>query len=180
MRDRRAGRERRHDDRRLVLDRRHAADRRGTRRRRGTPTPYSVEELARVYKMFSVPGQRASCPVCRGAFSLGPIEYRGNDVVRVVACTVCSKQASVTNPVAARIILIENRNVVRETLRASLVSGGHDVVEAADAAVGLEVYRTNPADVVFINVSVMGSMDAGTFVRTLKREAPDARVVAVG
>ena len=60
-----------------------------------------------------------------------------------------------------------------------IVSAGHDVVEAADAGVGLLAYQLQPPDVVFIDVHAPGRMDAGEFVRRVRKDFPDARIVGM-
>jgi two-component system KDP operon response regulator KdpE len=91
----------------------------------------------------------------------------------------CGRTAVVTNSRAARVLVIEQKDVVRETLRAILAGAGHDVVEAADASVGLAAYELAPPDLVFIDVMGSGRMDAADFVRRLRQEFPDARIVAM-
>ena len=94
-------------------------------------------------------------------------------------CLGCGRAAVVPNSRAARILLIEQHHAQRDTLQAMLASAGHEVVEAADAEVGLLAYQTVPADVVIIDVLAPGRMDAPEFLRRLRRVFPDARVVAM-
>ena len=178
IRDRRAGLERRHDERRSVPDRRFADTRRLGPRRRDTPTPFTAEQLEGVRTRFSTPGT-ALCPNCGSPFTLGRPRRRGEDVVRRVSCVGCGKATVVANTRAARILVIEQKDVIRDTLRTILAGAGHDVVEAADAGVGLAAYELAPADVVFIDVLSSGRMNAAEFVRRLRQIFPDARIVAM-
>lgn len=178
-RDRRRSGNRRERQRRQVDDRRNVFDRRYVRRRCETPSPYTVEEAARVQRMFTVPGQHARCPACEGRFTLGRSHRRRDDTVRPIRCVDCNRSAIVTNCKMARIMVIERMDLVRDMVRTVLTSAGHEVVETPDAAAGLQLYRDNPADVVFINVLVAGKIDGGEFIRQLRKEFPDARVVAM-
>jgi CheY-like chemotaxis protein len=127
---------------------------------------------------FAAPGP-VRCPACEGTFTLGPGRRRGADTARRVGCLGCGKAAVVPNSRAARILIVEHHDAVRDTLQTMLASAGHEVVEAADAGVALAAYSTIPADVVFIDVLAPGRMDAPEFLRRLRREFPDARVVAL-
>jgi CheY-like chemotaxis protein len=176
--DRRSPLERRRAIRRGVVDRRFITTRRRGLRRRDTPTPFTTEELVGVRAAFSHPGP-TTCPHCGGPFMLGRPRRRGADVVRQVRCTGCGKTAVITNSRAARVLVIEQKDVIRDTLRTILAGAGHDVVEAADAGVGLAAYELAPPDLVFIDVLGSGRMDAPEFVRRLRQVFPDARVVAM-
>ena len=152
--------------------------RRHGRRRRETPTPFTVEQVAELKARFAAPGP-VGCPACGSGFSLGPGRRRGAETARRVVCLGCGRAAVVPNSRAARILVIDQHNAVRDTLRAMLASAGHEVIEAADAGVALLAYQMAPADVVFINVLAPGRMEASEFLRRLRRVFPDARVVAM-
>jgi CheY-like chemotaxis protein len=164
--------------RRTVFDRRWPEQRRHGPRRRETPTPFTTEELTDVRTGFASPGPK-QCPSCGSPFMLGRPRRRGNDVARQVRCLGCGRTAVVINTRVARVLIIEQKDVVRETLRTILAGAGHDVVEAADAGVGLAAYELAPPDIVFIDVLGSGRMDAPEFVRRLRQTFPDARVVAM-
>jgi DNA-binding NtrC family response regulator len=78
-----------------------------------------------------------------------------------------------------RILVIAEKAAVRDALRETLVDVGHDVVDAADASVGLWAYQQDPADVVFIDVIAAGRMAAGEFIRQIRKYSSDAHVIAV-
>jgi len=177
-RDRRATADRRHGERRHADDRRTGAPRRVGPRRRETPTPYNAEQLEMLRERMAAPGV-ATCPACEGTFSFGLPRRRGKEVVRLVRCHGCGKAAVVANTRAARVLLIGQKDAVRDAVRSVLMEAGHDVVEAADAAVGMTAYEATPADVVIIDVVAAGRMDAGDFARQLRRQFPDARLVAL-
>ena len=176
--ERRAGRDRRRGDRREALDRRAVTLRRRGRRRRETPTPYTAEQVAELRMRFAAPGP-VTCPACESRFTLGPGRRRGAEWARRVVCLGCGRGAVVPNSRCARILVIDQHAALRETLQTMLTSAGHEVVEAADAAVALAAYQAVPADVVIIDVLAPGRMQAPEFLRRLRRGFPDARVVAM-
>ncbi len=177
VRDKRSGADRRQAERRQMADRRLAFVRRA--RPRTAPCPYTSAEITRLRQAFSTPGSQVACPACGGAFSLGRGRRRGTEVLRRVECSGCGRSAVVANNSMARILVISQKSQVRDALRGVLSEAQHDVVEAADAAVGLWAYRLEPADVVLVDVLATGRVDAAEFVRKLRKEFPDARVVAM-
>ncbi len=78
----------------------------------------------------------------------------------------------------ARILLINDEELVRATLRKILETAGHDVVDAADGREGLERYRENPADVVITDI-IMPQMEGIEMILMLKQEYPDAKIIAI-
>jgi CheY-like chemotaxis protein len=176
--ERRRAQDRRGGDRRDAQDRRARTPRRHGRRRRETPTPFTVEQVAELRARFAAPGP-VTCPACESRFTLGPARRRGKDVARRVVCLGCSRGAVVPNARAARILVIDERRELRDTLQTMLASAGHEVIEAADASVALAAYQTVPTDVVIIDVLSPGRMTAPEFLRRLRRSFPDARVVAM-
>jgi len=152
--------------------------RRHGRRRRETPTPFTVEEITQLRARFAAPGP-TFCPACGSRFTLGPARRRGAEIARRVACLGCGRAAIVPNSRSARILVITRHDALRDALQAMLASAGHEVVETADAGVGLLAYQTVPADVVIIDVLAPGRMEASEFLRQLRRIYPDARVVAM-
>ncbi len=78
----------------------------------------------------------------------------------------------------ARILVIDDEELVRVSLRKILETAGHDVVEAPDGREGLERYRENPADVVITDI-IMPQMEGIETIQTLKLEYPDAKIIAI-
>jgi CheY-like chemotaxis protein len=143
-----------------------------------SPIPYTAEQVAQVRAQFAVPGP-VNCPACGGAFTLGPSRRRGDETPRRVACLGCGSAAVVPKSWQARILVISEHGAVRNALQTTLASVGHEVIEAADAGVGLLAYERVPADVVFLDMVAPGRMEASEFLRRVRRLAPDARVVAM-
>lgn len=165
-------------ERRHLADRRTALTRRQAARRRDTPTPFSLQQLEILRERFARPGP-VTCPSCDGSFALGAVRRRGGDTMRRVNCVGCGKAAVLTNTYPARVLMIEQKEVVRDALRTILAGAGHEVVETADAGVGLAAYRDVPADVVLLDMMAPGRMEAEDFIRRLRGEFPDARVVGL-
>jgi len=176
-RERRLGAERRLGERRRA-DRRAGAARRRNARRRDTPTPFSLAHLQTLRESFAHRGP-VHCPACGGQLTLGMARSRGPDSIRRVNCIGCGRAAILTNTQAVRVLVVAEKAAVREALRTVLAGAGHEVVEAADAGVGLIAYETVPTDIVFIDVRASGRMDGAEFVRRLRRAFPEARVVSV-
>lgn len=78
----------------------------------------------------------------------------------------------------SRILLIEDDDVAREMLRKLLEDSGHEVIEAADGAVGTALYRASPADVVITDI-VMPEKEGIETIMELRREFPDVKIIAV-
>jgi CheY-like chemotaxis protein len=161
-----------------MADRRIGPPRRRGARRRDTPTPFSLAHLQTLRESFAHRGP-VHCPACGGQLTLGMARARGPDTIRRVNCVACGKAAILTNTQAVRVLVVAEKHPVREALRTVLAGAGHEVVEVADAGVGLIAYETVPTDVVFIDVRASGRMNAAEFVRLLRRAFPEARVVSI-
>jgi CheY-like chemotaxis protein len=130
-------------------------------------------------RAFSEPGPPATCPACGSEFTLSRERRRGNEALRRIQCIGCGKTAVVSNTRMASVMVISGKDETRHALRMILASAQHEIFEAADAAVGLAAYQQNPVDVVFVDVVSSGRMEAAEFIRQLRRDFPDARVVAI-
>ena len=78
----------------------------------------------------------------------------------------------------ARILVIDDNDLMREMLREMLEEGGHDVVEAADGREGAELCRREPADVVITDI-LMPEADGLEVIRQLRGSFPDIKLVAI-
>ena len=78
----------------------------------------------------------------------------------------------------AKILLIDDDEQVRLTIRTMLERIGHDVVEAPDGAVGVEMFRESPADLVITDI-VMPQKGGITTIYELRRDYPDLRIIAM-
>ena len=78
----------------------------------------------------------------------------------------------------ARILLIDDDAVTREMLGKLLENAGHEVVEAANGAVGTALFRKSPADVVITDI-LMPEKEGIETILELRREYPDVKIIAV-
>ena len=78
---------------------------------------------------------------------------------------------------ARMVLAVDDSTSMRQMVRATLVSAGYDVVEAADGQEALEYARENPVDLVITDVN-MPRMDGITLVGEL-RSLPSYRLTPV-
>lgn len=159
-------------------DRRAAATRRGRERRCTTPIPYSPEQQAELQIRFAASGP-VSCPACGGTFTLGPAHRASGRIERLVLCVSCRRGTVIEDGAAARVLVVSAVAPLRGLLREMLIGAGHEVIEADDAAVGLDAYGAIPADVVIVDVLATGRLGAQEFLSQLRQAHPDARVAAL-
>jgi CheY-like chemotaxis protein len=161
-----------------MADRRRLPFRRLGRRRRQTPTPYTSDQMSALRARFAAPGI-VTCPACGGRFSLGVARLRGMESARRVVCMGCGRAAVVANTRSLRVLVVHEQDAAREALQAMLSSVGHEVIETADAGVALAAYQAAPTDTVLLSATSTGRMTAADFLRRLRRDHPDACVVAI-
>lgn len=80
--------------------------------------------------------------------------------------------------VVAQILVIEDDDLVRRTVRRMLEFLGHRVTEAADGRDALALDRVEPADLVLTDIFMPG-MEGVETIRELRRRRPDAKVIAM-
>ena len=78
---------------------------------------------------------------------------------------------------ARMVLAVDDSTSMRQMVRATLVSAGYDVVEAADGQEALDYARENPVDLVITDVN-MPRMDGITLVSEL-RSLPSYRLTPV-
>ncbi len=78
----------------------------------------------------------------------------------------------------ATILIIEDEEPIRLLLRHALEAAGHEVREAPNGRIGLELYREKPADLVITDIlmPVMGGLDT---ILELTREFLNVKVIAI-
>jgi CheY-like chemotaxis protein len=77
-----------------------------------------------------------------------------------------------------RVLVIDDDEQVRALLYEILDRAGFAVIEATNGAEGLKLYRSQPADLVITDL-IMPEMEGVETILELRREFPDARVVAI-
>ena len=78
----------------------------------------------------------------------------------------------------ARVLLIDDDDMLRAVVRRALERAGHTVVEAADGAAGLRLHREAGADVIIADI-FMPEQDGLELIQALRAEAPRARIIAM-
>lgn len=78
----------------------------------------------------------------------------------------------------ARILIVDDEPLIRSTIRAVLEHDGHDVTEAEDGLIALDLCKANPIDLVITDL-FMPVMDGLELIVQLREEIPDVKVVAI-
>ena len=78
----------------------------------------------------------------------------------------------------ARILLIDDYDLVRGLLRETLELAGHTVIEARNGADGLNLFREAGADLVITDI-VMPDTDGIDVVRALREQVPPVNIIAI-
>jgi two-component system, chemotaxis family, chemotaxis protein CheY len=78
----------------------------------------------------------------------------------------------------ARILVIDDDELLRRALRMALEEAGYEVAEAADGKAGLRLQREQGADLVLVDI-FMPERDGLEVIRALRAEAPQPKIVAM-
>jgi CheY-like chemotaxis protein len=78
----------------------------------------------------------------------------------------------------ARILLVEDDDAVRGSLRKALVSAGYEVEEAADGDLAVAAYRRQRSDLVITDL-VMPQKDGLAAIIELRRLDPAVKIIAM-
>lgn len=78
----------------------------------------------------------------------------------------------------ARILLIDDDDMLRNVVAKSLTHAGHSVIQAADGQQGVDIARVTPLDVVITDL-VMPVQEGVETILVLKRERPRLPVIAI-
>ena len=78
----------------------------------------------------------------------------------------------------ATILIIDDEATMRALLRTTLEGAGHEVTEAANGRIGLELYRHRPTDLVITDI-VMPELNGLDMLLELTREFIHAKVIAI-
>jgi CheY-like chemotaxis protein len=78
----------------------------------------------------------------------------------------------------ARILIIDDDDLLRGVLAQALIHGGHEVVQAADGQQGVELSRVNAVDLVITDL-IMPVQEGVETIVTLRREKPNLPVIAM-
>jgi len=78
----------------------------------------------------------------------------------------------------AKILIIDDEDVLRDSLREILESQGHTVTDAPDGVVGTERFITDGADLVITDL-IMPLMDGLETIRNIRREKTNVKILAL-
>ncbi len=78
----------------------------------------------------------------------------------------------------ATILVIDDQESIRALLRVALEVAGHEVLEASNGRLGLEVYRERSADLIITDI-VMPEMDGLEMMLELTRGFLNVKVIAM-
>jgi two-component system, chemotaxis family, chemotaxis protein CheY len=78
----------------------------------------------------------------------------------------------------ARIIVIDDNDAVRLTMRRALEKAGHQVFEASDGEAGMKLLTETGVDLVITDIFMPGQ-DGIVTVRRMRKEFPGIKVIAV-
>lgn len=78
----------------------------------------------------------------------------------------------------ATILIIDDEEGVRALLRTTLEAAGHQVVEAANGRIGLDLYRLRPTDLIITDI-LMPELNGLDMMLALTRSFLDAKVIAI-
>jgi CheY-like chemotaxis protein len=80
--------------------------------------------------------------------------------------------------VQPRILIIDDDPNILELYSRLLKKHGYDTVEAQNGKIGMKLYRENPTDLIITDV-VMPEKEGIEVIRELRRDFPDAKIVAI-
>lgn len=78
----------------------------------------------------------------------------------------------------ARILLIDDNDSLRTTVRLFLTSSGHTVIEAHDGQEGLELFPDTAADLVITDM-MMPKKNGLEVMRALREKQPPVKIIAI-
>ncbi|MDH4154906.1 MAG: response regulator [Nitrospira sp.] len=76
------------------------------------------------------------------------------------------------------VLVVDDQAEIRQLIRDALEGAGYGVEEACNGKEGLERYRSNPADLVLMDI-VMPDQDGLEAIMALRREFPESRIIAM-
>ncbi len=77
-----------------------------------------------------------------------------------------------------RILVIDDEELVRSTLRMTLEAQGYEVEDAPDGEAGVQIFRQRPADLIVTDILMPGKEGIEMIIE-LRRDFPDVRIIAI-
>ena len=84
----------------------------------------------------------------------------------------------VAEPLNTRILVIDDDDMVRDTIKRCLELARYEVAEANDGAVGVKIANQDTFDLVITDI-LMPNKEGIETIRELRREKPDLKIVAI-
>ncbi len=78
----------------------------------------------------------------------------------------------------ARILIVDDDEPIRKTLRRMLEPAGYDVVEAADGREGVELYKEDSVDLVLMDL-IMPEKEGIQAAAELRHYDPEVKIIAI-
>ncbi len=78
----------------------------------------------------------------------------------------------------ARILIIDDDDIIRRMLRLMLTKAGYDVLDAGDGKEGIELFRENNVDLVITDL-IMPEKEGIEMIMELKTDFPDVKIIAM-
>ena len=78
----------------------------------------------------------------------------------------------------ARILIIDDDDIIRRMLSLMLTKAGYDVVDAANGKEGLKQFRENDIDLVLTDL-IMPEKEGIEMIMELKTDFPDVKIIAM-
>lgn len=78
----------------------------------------------------------------------------------------------------SKVLIIDDDEVLRIILRDTLESAGHEVLEAPDGGVGMELFRENSPDLIIADI-LMPDTDGIETITELRKDYPDVKIIAI-
>lgn len=78
----------------------------------------------------------------------------------------------------ARILVVDDEDVVRSLLKTILKHDGHDVVEAGDGSEAIEIHKQDPADLVIVDL-VMPKKHGLDTILEMRESHPQTRFIVM-
>ena len=78
----------------------------------------------------------------------------------------------------ARVLIVDDDEPIRKTLRRMLEPAGYDVVEAADGREGVELYKEDSVDLVLMDL-IMPEKEGIQAAAELRHYDPEVKIIAI-
>jgi len=78
----------------------------------------------------------------------------------------------------AKILIIDDEEQIRTFMRKILQMSGHEVFEAANGKIGMQLYQANPTDLIITDL-IMPEKEGIETIMEIKSSNPHAKIIAI-